>query len=289
MALSSEAQDQQFALAHSAWRQFHGLCIDPPAPSQPEIDARLQRYQKAHETAALRDFAAAALMLGALGKVLVDGMRVFLSALSATEVLVFLLTCGLLVIVGVHTLTRLRRAVEHRALAQRIGTETVPWSKVESLFAGVADAIVRDYIDEVRRQGRPLRRAETAVLIERGRGRRPIDEASAAAFRHAVRGRTGPSSVELATVSLCLLAGLSAKLPSVDPATLVPAIWLGAVATLAGLGHTVVQLGLDPWGLSGGGHHARALRWMLAGDVVPQIAVFLVAAATATMIATLGH
>jgi len=289
MALSPDEPDQRFALAHSAWRQFYGLYLDAQPPTQPEVDARLARYQRVHETGALRDFAAAALLIAVISKVLADGMGVFLEVRSAQELLLFVATCALLVIAASHCLNRLRNALEHRSLAQRIGTETVEWSKVDGLFADTRDLAVRQYIDGVRRQGRPLRRTETAVLLERSRGNRTYDDTSEAAFRGAVRGRSGPTGAELVTVSVCLLAGLATHLPNFTTATLLPGLWLLAGIAVARSLHTAAHLTLDPWGLRGGASEARALRWTLAGDLVSQVAVILVVVATAGSLAGMGN
>ena len=164
MATSAEEDDDQFELAHGAWRQFHALSLDDEAPTQPENDARLLRYQRAQETSAIRDFGAAAMLLAGIGKALVDGMQGFVHAHSGTEILVFALTCALLVVVGVHSLWRVRRAAEHRTLAQGIGTESVPWSKVDSMFADSRDPAVRDYLQSMRSQGRAPRRAALTVI-----------------------------------------------------------------------------------------------------------------------------
>lgn len=281
MAISADEPDQHFALGQAAWRQFFGLYLDEQAPSQPEVDARLLRYQRAHETGALRDFAASALMIAGIGKVLVDGMAVFGKAQTATEILVFVLTCVLIAVIANHCLTRLRGALEHRGLAQRIGTESVPWSKVDALFADVRDHEVRNYIQGVRAQGRPLRRTETAVLLERSRGSQPYEDTSEAAFGQAVRGRSGPTRAELAAVSICLLAGLATHWPDFNGAALSPALWLLGATCLAQTVHTLLQLMLDPWGLRGGGDKSRQLRAALYADTAPQLAVILVVVLTA--------
>jgi hypothetical protein len=288
MARAPDEPDQHFALAHATWRHFYGLSLDTEPPGQPEVDARLLRYQRVHETGALRDFAAAALLMAAIAKVLVDGMSLFLAARSPTELLVFGATCALLAIVASQCLMRLRWAVEHRSLAQRIGTESVPWSKVESLFADARDTSVRAYIQGVRAQGRALRRTETAVLLERSRGNRPADDLSEDVFCQAVRGRSGATAHELTTVSMCLVAGLATRLPDFDANTLLPALWLLGVLCWARALHTPLQLLLDPWGLRGGATKAQRLRWSLAGDLVPPIAVILVVAVTASRIAAQG-
>lgn len=288
MALSPDEPDQRFALAHSAWCQFYGLYLDAQPPTQPEVDARLARYQRVHETGALRDFAAAAVLIAVISKVLGDGMGVFLEARSAQELLIFTATCALLVVATSHSLTRLRTALEHRSLAQRIGTETVEWTKVDGLFADTREVAVRDYIDGVRRQGRPLRRTETAVLLERSRGNQPDDDTGETAFREAVRGRTGPTGPELVTVGVCLLAGLATHSPALDTAILLPGLWLLGGIALARSLHTMAQLALDPWALRGGAGKARHLRWALAGDLVSQVAVILVVVATAGAIAGMG-
>jgi len=92
MSLPADDEDEQFEVALGAWRQFHGLHLDDDAPGQPEIDARLIRYQREQETGAVRDFGAAAMLLAGVGKALADGTRVFVHASSVTDVLVFALT-----------------------------------------------------------------------------------------------------------------------------------------------------------------------------------------------------
>lgn len=288
MATSADDDDdQQFALAHGAWLQFHGLHLEDPAPGQPEIDARLLRYQRAHETGALADFGAAALLLAGVGKALADGTRVFAGVASAPGILVFALTCVLIAVIGLNSLARVRRAVEHRTLAQRIGTETVPWSKVDSMFADTRDPAVRAYLQSVRAQGRPLRRAETAVLLERARGARPFDAAGADAFRAHVRGRSGPARLELGTALACLVAVAATALPDFDPAVLQPGLLMLGAWCLADLLATALRLVLDPWGLRGGGGASRRLRLELAGDLVPQAAVVLAVIATSAGLAGL--
>ena len=287
MAATADEQDPQFEVALGAWRQFQGLCLDNDAPTQPEVDARLLRYQRAQETGALRDFGAAAMLLAGVGKGLADGTRVFLHATGVTEVLVFALTCALIAAIGIHSLARVRRAVEQRTLAQRIGTESVAWSKVDSLFADTRDPAVRAYLQGVRAQGRPLRRAETAVLLERARGGRPLDDVGTGAFREYVRGRSGPSRRELGTALACLVAAAATNLPDFEPATLMPALLMLGAWCFADMLGTVLQLVLDPWALRGGGGASRRLRLELAGDLVPQLAVILAVIATTTGIAGL--
>lgn len=288
MAMPADEADQHFELAHGAWRQFHGLHLDAEAPTQPEIDARLLRYQRVQETGALRDFGAAALLLAGVGKGLADGMQVFLHAHTATEILVFTLTCGLIAVIGMHSLTRVRRAVEQRTLAQRIGTESVPWSRVDSLFADSRDPPVRDYLQSARAQARPLRRAETAVLLERVRGGRPFDDVGPGAFREYVRGRSGPSRRELGTALACLVAAAAISLPDFDPEMLLPALLMLGAWCFADMLGTALHLVLDSWGLRGGGTASRRLRLELAGDIVPQAAVLLAVIATTSGISSLS-
>jgi len=287
-AAEDQHEDRQYALAHGAWRQFHALHLDGPVPSQPEVDARLVRYQRGHETEAIGNFGAATVLLAGIGKVLADMAGVFGHAGSALEVLIFLLTCALLVTVGIQSLTHLRRAVEHRRLAQRIGTESVSWSKIDSMFADTRDPEVRNYLRAVRAQGRPLRRAEAAVLLERSRGREPFGDAGDDAFAHYVRGRSGPTRRDMASALACLLAVAAARAHEFDPAVLVPALLLLGAWAFAGLLGTLLQLVLDPWALRGGGPRARALRLLLCGDVVPQAAVILALVATTSGVAGLA-
>ncbi|MDZ7748767.1 MAG: hypothetical protein U5K43_07885 [Halofilum sp. (in: g-proteobacteria)] len=288
MAMPADEEDRHFAVAHGAWRQFHGLHLDDPAPTQPEIDARLLRYQRAHETGAMADFGAAALLLAGVGKGLADGTRAFARADAPAEILVFVLTCILVAVIGAHSLVRVRRAVEQRTIAQRIGTESLAWSKIDSMFADTREPAVRAYLHSVRGQGRPLRRAETAVLLERAGGARPLDDTDGDAFRSHVRGRYGPARLELGTALACLLAVASTALPGFDPGTLAPALlMLGAWCLAEGLG-TALRLFIDPWGLRGGGAASRRLRLELAADLVPQAAVVLAVVATTAGLAGLG-
>ena len=287
MAMPAD-EDRQFELSQGAWRQFHGLYLDEPAPPQPVIDARLLRYQRANETAALRDFGAAAMLLAGVGKALADGARVFGHADTAAGIMVFLLTCVLIVVVGVQSLWRVRRAVQHRALAQRIGTESLPWSKVDSMLADCRDPAVREYLQSVRAQGRTLRRAEAAVLLERARGSRPFEDGGPVAFRHHVRGRAGASRLEIGTALACLVAAAATNLPDFEPDLLLPALLLLGAWCLADMLGTALQLVLDPWAVRGGGPSSRRLRLELAGDLIPQVAVILAVIATSAGIAGLA-
>jgi len=280
--------DGQFELAYASWRQLHGLFLEVPAPTQPDMDARLARYQRAHETDALRDFGAATVVLAGIGKTLADSTRFFGGAGSVLEALIFLLTCVLLVAAGIFSLARLRRAVEHRRLAQRIGTESVPWSRADSMFADTRDPDVRAYLQSVRGQTRALRRAEAAVALERARGGGPLADASEQAFAAHVRGRDGVTRRELATALLCLVSALAAGTVQFDPDVLVPGLLLLGTWAFADLLATTLQLVRDPWTLSGGGNRCRRLRLALAGDLVTEVAVIAVVIATTAGILTLS-
>lgn len=286
-AAEDQHEDRQYTLAHGAWRQFHALHLDQPAPSQPEVDARLARYQRGHEIEAIRDFGAATVLLAGIGKALADTASVFGHAGSTLEVLLFLLTCALLVSAGIQSLTHLRHAVEHRRLAQRIGTESVAWSKIDSMFADTRDHDVRAYLRAVRAQGRPLRRAEAAVLLERSRGREPFGDADDEAFAGYVRGRSGPTRRDMASALACLVAVAAARVHEFDAAMLLPGLLLLGAWAFAGLLGTLLQLVLDPWAVRGGGPRSRTLRLLLCGDLVPQAAVILALIATSSGVAGL--
>lgn len=285
MVSATDQDDDRFDIALAAWRQFHGLRLDLPAPTQPDIDARLARYQRAHETGALRDFGAATVLLAGIGKTLADSARVFATAGSPLEILVFALTCALLVAAGVFSLSRLRRAIEHRQLAQGIGTESLPWSKADSMFADTRDTDVRAYLASVRSQGRPLRRAEAAVALERARGGVPLADASEHAFTTHLRQRAGVTPRELGTAAACLIAALAARMKGFEPAMLMPGLLLLGAWAFADLLGTTLQVVRDPWELAGGGARCRRVRLFLLADLVPEIAVIGVVVATTAAIA----
>lgn len=287
MATATDQDDDQFDIALAAWRQFHGLYLDVPAPTQPDVDARLARYQRAHETGALRDFGAATILLAGIGKALADSTRIFATAGTPEEILVFALTCALLVATGVFSLSRLRRAVEHRTLAQRIGTESVPWSKADSMFADTRDPDVRAYLASVRSQGRALRRAEAAVALERARGGTPLADGSEHAFAAHLRGRSGVTQRELGTAAACLIAALAARMQGFEPEVLMPGLLLLGAWAFADLLGTMLQVVRDPWELAGGGAQCRRLRLFLLADLVPEVAVIGVVVATTAAIAGL--
>lgn len=288
MAAATDQEDGQFDIALAAWRQYHGLQLEVPAPTQPDVDARLARYQRAHETGALRDFGAATVLLAGIGKALADSARVFATAGTPLEILVFALTCVLLVATGVFSLSRLRRALEHRTLAQRIGTESVPWSKADSMFADTRDADVRAYLASVRSQGRPLRRAEAAVALERARGGAPLADASEQAFTAHLRGRAGVTRRELGTAAACLIAALAARIQGFEPDMLLPGLLLLGAWAFADLFGTTLQVVRDPWGLAGGGARCRRARLLLLADLVPEVAVIGVLVVTTAAIAGLA-
>lgn len=269
---------------YQSWRQFHALCLDRPAPDARGIDARLQLYQRAQEVGALRESGAAVLLVAATGRALLDGTRVFVHMSSVLDGLVFGLTCTLLVVVGVQALQRTRRALEHRALARGIGPETVPWAKAESLFAGVRAPEVREYLQSVRERGRPLRRAEAAVALERGNGRPPLEEAGIDGFVRHIRAREGVLVRQIAAASACLLALLLARVSGVEGALFLPALSLLGGWTLAGLLSGLLQWLLDPWGLRRGDGQWWRVRALLAADLVPDVAVVLAVFATASQL-----
>ncbi len=280
--------DEHFATAHAAWRQFHGLRLELPAPPQPEIDGRLMRYRRGHEAGAVRDFAAGSLLLAGIGKALADVTVAFTSGAGVgdAEALVFLLTCVLVLAVGIRSLAYLRHAVEHYGMAQRIGTDTIDWNRADSMLADMRDIDARAYCQEVRAQGRPLRRAEAAVALERGRGTPPLTDTDAEAFvAHLREGRAGPSRREFATAALCLLAVASTHAPAFNVMALLPALLLLGIWCFTDLLGPLVQLLLDPWQLRGGGSACRRLRLALLADLAPPAAVVLVVIATATAIA----
>lgn len=287
--MAEAEDDDQFATAHAAWRQFHGLRLELPAPLQPEIDGRLLRYRRGHEAGAIRDFAAGSLILAGIGKALADITVAFNAGVGDAEALVYLLTCALILAVGIRSLTHLRNAVEHHSMAQRIGTDSIDWSRAESMLADTRDIDVRSYCQEVRAQGRPLRRAEAAVAFERGRGTPPLADADPQAFIDHVReGRTGPSRREFATAALCLVAVAATHVPEFRAMALFPGLLLLGIWCFTDLLGPVVQLLFDPWQLRGGGPACRRLRFALLADIAPRAAVVLVVIATAAAIAGIG-
>lgn len=284
--MANAEDDEQFATAHAAWRQFHGLRLELPAPLQPEIDGRLMRYRRGHEAGAARDFAAGTLMLAGIGKALADITVAFTAGVGSAEALVYLLTCALVLAIGIRSLAYLRNAVEHHSMAQRIGCDSIDWSRADSMLADTRDVDVRAYCQEVRAQARGLRRAEAAVALERGRGTLPLTDTSHEAFSAYIReGRSGPSRREFATVALCLVAVLATRAPEFAPMALFPALLLLGVWCFTDLLGPLVQLLLDPWQLRGGGAACRRLRLALLANLVPGAAVVLVVIATATAIA----
>ncbi len=286
--MSDAEDDAQFTTAHAAWRQFHGLLLELPAPTQPEIDGRLWRYRRGHETGALRDFAAGTLMLAGIGKALADLSRAFSTGVGAAESLVFALTCVLLIAVGSRSLAHLRGAVQHRAMAQRIGTDGVDWPRAESMLADVRDLDVRAYCQSVRTQGRMLRRAEAALALERGRGTPPLSRTDADAFTEFVReGRNGAGRRDFAVAAACLIAVAATRVPGFGPMSLLPGLMLLGIWTFTDLLGPLLQLALDPWQLRAGGPACRRLRYTLVTDLAPRAAVLI--AVVATTLGLAGH
>lgn len=270
---------------YRSWRQFHGLCLDLPAPGAREIDDRLRIYQRAHEAAAMRDFGAALLLVAAIGRALLDGSRVFTGLTSVFDGLVFGLTCTLLAVVGLQALQRLRQAMEQRALARGIGLDSLPWHKIESLFADARVIEVREYLQEVRLQGRTPRRAEVAVALERAQGRPPLEDTSMNAFARHVRDRNGTLGRQIATALACLVAVLLTGTGTVEGRLLLPAMVLFGGWALSGLLANLLQLVLDPWGLSGGDGSCRPIRMLVTADLLPELAVVLAVIATSVRLA----
>ena len=284
--MSTQPQDDEaFELAYGAWRQFFALRLDLPAPTQPEIDARLLRYRRVHEAGSLADIGAALVLATGMARALAGVTSLVDRVDTVPEVLVFLLSSLLLLALAGHALNFLRSACERRALAQRIDLEPLDSRRIESLFADVRLEAARAYVQEALLQGRPLRRAEAAIALDRGRGAEGPEDASRDAFVRAVRGRSGTRTREIGIAAVCLLAVLSLRAPAVDPATLLPGLYLLGGAALAGLPHTVLQLAVDPWGLTAGGGACRRVRARLAADLVPQLSVFLAVVLTATVLA----
>lgn len=270
---------------YRCWRQFHGLCLDLPAPDAREIDGRLRIYQRAHEVAAMRDFSVALLLVGAIGRALLDGSRVFAGMASILDGLVFGLTCALLAVVGLQALLRLRQAMEQRALARGIGLDSLPWQKIESMFADTRSMEVREYLQSVRAQGRTARRAEVAVALERAQGRPPLEDTSLNGFARHVRNHEGALGRQIASALACLIALLLMSTGAVEGKLFLPAMVLFGGWALSGLLANLLQLVLDPWILSGGDGSCRPVRMLLAADMLPELAVVLAVIATSVRLA----
>lgn len=271
----SVPDDRQFVLARDTWRQFHGLCLDRPAPTQPEIDARLKIYQRAHETTAMRNFGLASVLLAGIAKGLTDMGLAFGGAGASADPLLFIVTCLVIVVAGGHSLTRMRDAIDSRALARRVGVDSLAWPKVDSMFADIRDPDVRGYLADVRRQRRPLRRAEAAILYERGRGGSPARDVSTDAFRQHVRGRPAVTPREFATGAACAAAMLLVNQSMAEPAAVLPPLFVLGAWSLGDLLGSLVELHADPWELREGRHEARALRRMMILDLSPPSAIIL--------------
>ena len=267
--------DEHFLLARDAWRQFHALCLDRPAPTQPVIDARLKLYQRGREVAAMRNFGAALVLLAGIAKALTDMGPAFVEAASTTDALLFAIACLVIVLAGVHALSRMREAIDARAIARRIDVEPIPWSRVDTLFADARDAAVRGYLDDVRRQGRSLRRAEAAVLFERARGGAPAQDTSDAAFRHFVRGRPAVQPREFATGAACIFAVLLINQSGAEPLMVLPPLFVLAAWAFADLLASLVELRADPWDLRAGGPAAQLLRRTIQLDLSPPVAILI--------------
>lgn len=286
--MSTDEPSQAPTPGYESWRQFHALCLDLPAPDANTIDYRLRLYRRAQEVGALCESGAAVLLVAALGRALLDGTRVFVHMASVLDGLVFGLTCTLLVIVGTRVLQRTRRALEHRALARGIGTDTIPWAKAESLFASVGSLEVREYLQSVREQGRPLRRVEAAVALERGNGRAPLEDAGHTGFVRHLRAREGVLVRQITAASTCLVALLLARVSGIEGALFLPALSLLGGWTLAGMLSALLQIALDPWDLRPAGPEWNRVRATLAADVVPDLAVLLAILATTTQLIGAG-
>lgn len=277
--------DERFELAWGAWRQFFALRLDHPPPTQPEIDARLIRFRRAHEAGGLARFGTALALAAGIAQALSLSTATVPRITTASEVLVLLLSGLLLVALAHLTFQHARAALEHRAMAQRIDVEPLDTQRLETLFADVRDPVAREYVQGVLAQGRPLRKAEAAVALDRGRGARGLDDDSRAAFIHEVRNRRGVRGREIAIAAACLVVALATRSPTIDGGTFLPAMFLFGAATLMDLPRTVIQLAVDPWQLAGGGPACRRLRLQLLTDLVPQLAVFLAVVVTATALA----
>lgn len=280
--------DERFELAWGAWRQFFALRLDQPPPTQPEIDARLIRYRRAHEASSLARFGAALALAAGIAQALSISAGTVPRVTTASEVLVLLFSGLLLVTLAHLAFQHARAALEHRTLAQRIDVEPLDMQRVDKLFADVRDPDVREYVHGVLAQGRPLRKAEAAVALDRGRGARGLDDDSRTAFVHEVRNRRGVRGREIAIAAACLVVALAARSPDIDGSTFLPAMFLFGAATLIDLPRTVIQLAVDPWQLAGGGPACRRLRLQLLADLLPQLAVFLAVVVTATALGGAG-
>jgi|AntRauTorcE11898_2_1112593.scaffolds.fasta_scaffold00964_4 hypothetical protein len=274
--------DERFELAWGAWRQFFALRLDHPPPTQPEIDARLIRYRRAHEALGLARFGAALVLAAGITQSLSISTGTVPRLTTASEVLVLLLSGLLLVVLAHLAFQHARAALEHRSLAQRIDVEPLDMHRLDTLFADVRDLDVREYIQGVLAQGRPLRKAEAAVALDRGRGARGLDDDSRAAFIHNVRDRRGVQGREIAIAAACLVVALAARSPELDGTTFLPGMFLLGAVSVMDLPRTVIQLTVDPWQLAGGGPACRRLRTQLLTDSLPQLAVFLATVVTAT-------
>ncbi len=281
--------DERFELAWGAWRQFFALRLDRPAPTQPEIDGRLIRFRRAHEALGLARFGAALALAAGIAQALSISTGTVPRITTASEVLVLLLSGLLLVALAHLAFQHARAALEHRTLAQRIDVEPLDMQRLETLFADVRAPEVREYVQSVLAQGRPLRKAEAAVVLDRGRGARGLDDDSRAAFIHEVRNRRGVRGREIAIAAACLVVALAARSPEIDAYTFLPGMFLLGAATLIDLPRTVIQLAVDPWQLAGGGPACRRLRLQLLTDLLPQLAVFLAVVVTATALGGTGY
>lgn len=270
-----QPDDERFVLARDAWRQFHGLCLDRPAPTQPVIDARLKLYQRGREVAALRHFGVGSVLLAGIAKTLTEMGRAFGDTGSNTNGMLFALTCVVIAVAGLHALMRMREAIDARRLARRIDVEPVEWSRVATLFADCRDPEVREYIDQVRRQGRSLRRAEAAVLYERARGGSALADASDEAFRRHVRARPAVLPREFLAGIACVAAILLVSQSMASPAAVLPPLFVLAAWSFADLLANLVDLRADPWELREGGAEARGLRRLQQMDLSPPLAVLL--------------
>lgn len=267
--------DPVFRLAHQTWRQFYRYRIDLPAPTQPEIDARLIRHRRVEETEAMGCFITASILLLATARAATDIAGVLRGSLQPLDAPLFLLACGIFIAAALHALRQGHSALQHHQLATRIHVDGVPWDSVRSMFADTRDTLTRDYLTEVRLQGRSLRRAEAAVLIERLRSH-DTDEihASESAFRAAIRGRTGVRPRELATgalfVIVILLAGPAGR---AEPALLLPGLFVLGAWAMADIASTLVRFAVDPWQLRDGLEMAGQLRLQLLRDLSAPLAI----------------
>lgn len=280
--------DERFELAWGAWRQFFALRLDRPPPTQPEIDARLIRYRRVQESLALARYGAALALAAGIAQSLSVTTTTVPRVTTASEVLVLLLSGLLLVTLAHLAFQHVRAALEHRALAQRIDVEPLDMQRLDTLFADVRDPDVREYVQGVLAQGRPLRKAEAALALDRGRGARGPDDDSRAAFIHEVRTRRGVQAREIAIAAACLVVALATRSPGIDGGIFLPGMFLLGAASVVDLPRTVIQLAADPWQLAGGGHACRRLRLQLLTDLLPPLAVFLAIVVTATALGAAG-